>query len=71
MRKYLIQMYLDIYGEENVNLHWLNILTDDDIMKMIVSAGKLGAAVNRLTPDHNMTNLRVSLGAYRRQKEEK
>ena len=67
MRRLLEQMYLDMQGgEECVNEALLAILSDDDLVSVIVQAGKFGVAVSRLAPDFQTNVLSVHLKARRR-----
>lgn len=71
MRKILEQIYLDIHGgESQVDLHWLAVLTDDEIIAMITEAGKLGVAVSKLTPAFHGNMLRPIVKGYRRLKDQ-
>lgn len=66
-RHQLEQMYLDIFGEKNVNEMWLATMDDDEIIGVITEAGKLGNAVAQLTPSYHTAVLRHSLSAHRRE----
>lgn len=65
MRDCLIRMYLASYGEDNVNPHWLAVLSDEEIEKSIVNLAKLGHTVSDATIKYNGEQLRVTVGAYR------
>jgi hypothetical protein len=66
MRNRLIQMYLDIHGEEHNNSAWLETLTDDELEKLIVYAGQVGVMVTRSSSEYHTNVLATKLGAYRR-----
>jgi len=70
MRETLEKMYVMIHGgEDQVNMTWLRIHTDEEIIFMICEAGRLGVRVSRLSGDYNSHVLAESLRAYRRQRD--
>jgi len=66
MRRRLIQMYLDIHGEEGNNAAWLETFTDEELEKLIVCAGQVGVMLTRSSSEYHTNVLRTKLGAYRR-----
>lgn len=69
-RVQLTQMYIDIYGEENVNEMWLATMTDDEIITVITAHAKLGKLVGDNYKIVTEAVIRTSVATARRMKEE-
>jgi len=67
-RRYLEQMFLDIWGDEFY--HMMEAMNDDEIMAYIVEVGQLGYHLATATTQFHTNTLRISLGAYKRNKQE-
>ena len=69
IRELLLGMFIDIGGGENqVNVPWLNCLSDDEICDWIISLARLGKEVSAISAAQAGTLMAPTVSGMRRLK---